>query len=111
MCFLHKELQSIMMKHIPESYRLYVMFLVCARLDDFSLTGSREVCLFFLSLCVECSFLLFFFFFLNDTDVQRVLSQNQNPGFEALLSRSDLGKCDRVSFPGIPGAEPITTES
>lgn len=34
-------------EHIPESYRLYLLFLVCARLYDFNLMATRKVFVLF----------------------------------------------------------------
>ena len=34
-------------EHIPESYRLYLLFLVCARLYDFNLMVTRKVFVLF----------------------------------------------------------------
>ena len=58
-----------MMKDIPESYILSLMFLVY----DFNLMGTRDVSFFFL--CSKCSFLVFF----NEADVQRVLEAEKQP--------------------------------
>lgn len=41
--FFCKELQIILTKDIPESYRLYLMLLARARLYAFNLLGIREV--------------------------------------------------------------------
>lgn len=59
---LHTELHIIMRKNIPESYRLFLMFSVCASQYDLNLMGTREVLLFFLSLCLQWHFLVIFFF-------------------------------------------------
>lgn len=93
-----KELQIIMTKNIPESDRLYVMVLVCARLYGFNLMETRKA-LFPLSLCLECSFFGYFF---NKTDVLCVV-WGRNSAHALRFSRviSTLG----------PGARPANMKS
>lgn len=75
-CF-YMESQIIVTKGIPESYRLCLMFLVCAKLYDFNLMGTKEGFFFlFFSLCLECSFSVIFF---NKADVQCVLGAEIEP--------------------------------
>lgn len=57
--FIHKELQIIMTRDIPESFRLCCMFLLCARLYNLTLWRFFS---FFSSLCLQCSFSILFCF-------------------------------------------------
>lgn len=68
--FLHEELQIITTKDIPETYRLYLLFVACARLCDLNLMGTRED---FSLICMFGMLLLGYVF--NKADVHRVLGQ------------------------------------
>lgn len=59
--FFHEELQSILTKDVPESYRLYLTFLLCSNMFNYYLMGTREVFWFFLTFVF--GMLLFWFFF------------------------------------------------
>ena len=78
-----REREMIMMKDLPESYKPYLMFLVCARLYDFNLMGTREFFGFFLFLIFMFGMLLlgYLVIYFNRTDVQRVLGAEIEPMF------------------------------
>jgi len=59
------------MKGIPESYRLYLMFLICLRLYDFNLMGTRKVLGFVFFLIFMFGMLLLGYIF-NIADTQCV---------------------------------------